>query len=144
MTREDQARDALAAIGQVRDDVARRVSTPGWYWPVLGAGAALLALGSGIGGLWGGVLLALGLLALVGDMVAYARVTGSWTMATMREQGAWTAWVMVVVIVGGVFASIVAGSVVVSAVAAVVMFVTVCVLGPRWNAAWVRSLREQP
>lgn len=144
MVREEQAREALDVVGRVRGDVALRVSTPGWYWPVVGVGAVLMAFGGGVGGAWGAVLLGLGLATLVADMVAYARVTGSWTMATMREPGAWAAWVMVAVIVIGLFGSIVAGNLVVSAVASVVMFVTICVLGPRWNAAWVRSLREQP
>ena len=64
-------------------------------------------------------------------------------MATLREKGAWMAWLMILVIVAALCAAMVARDLTVSIIGAAVALPLASVLGPRWDAAWVRSLTER-
>jgi hypothetical protein len=142
MDERDQAREALEQIAATRRATAHRAASPKGYYAVAGTGMGLVILGIGLDGVTRWVLYVVGLLVVLGAMRWYTRHTGVVTWANLRERGAWQAWLMIVVsVVGLVVASI--GSEVVAAGAAVVTALTWAVLGPRWDADWVRSIEDQ-
>ncbi|WP_286929857.1 MULTISPECIES: hypothetical protein [Aeromicrobium] len=142
MTERDEAREALEQIAATRRETARRAASPKGYYAVAGVGMGLVILGLGLDGPVRWVLYVVGLATALGAMSWYTKHTGIVTFATLREPGAWRAWLMIGV-------SLVALAVawtgpVVAAVGAVVTALTWAVLGPAWDAAWVRSIEEQP
>ncbi|SKB08795.1 hypothetical protein [Aeromicrobium choanae] len=142
MTERDEAREALEQIAATRRETAHRAASPKGYYAVAGAGMGLVILGLGLDGPVRWVLYAVGLATTFGAMNWYTKHTGIVTFATLREPGAWRAWLMIGV-------SLVALAVswtgpVVAAVGAVVTALAWAALGPKWDAAWVRSIEEQP
>ena len=142
MTERDEAREALEQIAATRRETAHRAASPKGYYAVAGIGMGLVILGLGLDGPVRWVLYVVGLATALGAMSWYTKHTGIVTFATLREPGAWRAWLMIGV-------SLVALAVawtgpVVAALGAVVTALTWAVLGPAWDAAWVRSIEEQP
>ncbi|MBA4609519.1 hypothetical protein H1W00_13615 [Aeromicrobium sp. Marseille-Q0843] len=142
MTERDEAREALEQIAATRRETAHRAASPKGYYAVAGVGMGLVILGLGLDGPVRWVLYVVGLATALGAMSWYTKHTGIVTFATLREPGAWRAWLMIGV-------SLVALAVawtgpVVAAVGAVVTALTWAVLGPAWDVAWVRSIEEQP
>ncbi len=138
-----EAARALASITETRHEVAGRVGSPPHYYTKLGVAMALLCLAQAFDT---GVRLAISLAAL-GVLFwatrSYAHRTGTWTMATLREKGAWMAWLMIAVMIAALGAAMVARELAVSLVCGAVVLALVSTLGPRWDAAWVRSLTER-
>lgn len=142
MDERDEARDALEQIAATRRTTAHRVASPRGYYAVAGAGMALVIVGIGLDGWVRWALYAAGLATVVGAMSWYSKHTGVVTWATLREPGAWRAWLMVAVaIVGLGLALFGPWPAVVGAAATVLAW---AVLGPAWDADWVRSIEEQP
>lgn len=142
MTERDEAREALEQIAATRRETAHRAASPKGYYAVAGVGMGLVILGLGLDGPMRWVLYVVGLATTLGAMSWYTKHTGIVTFATLREPGAWRAWLMIGL-------SLVALAVawtgpVVAALGAVVTALTWAVLGPAWDAAWVRSIEEQP
>ena len=143
MSERDEARAALEAIGRVRRDTAHRAASPTGYYAVAGFGAGCLTIGVGADGPWRWVLYVVGLMILLGAMSWYSRHTGIVTFATLRESGAWRAWIMIAVMLVGVIVAATSG-LVPAVVGALVTFACWALLGPAWDAAWQRSLERQP
>lgn len=142
MDKRDEAREALDQIAATRRSTAHRVASPQGYYAVAGAGVALVTLGLGLDGWVRWALYVAGLATVLGAMQWYSKHTGVVTWATLREPGAWRAWLMIVISIAGLavasFGSIPA------AIAAVVTAMSWAVLGPAWDADWVRSIEGQP
>lgn len=142
MTDQDEARRALEMIEETRRDTARNAASPRGYYALVGAGVAAMIVGIADDGVLRWVLYAVGLAAILGGILWYRNRTGTMTFATFRERGAWLA--------GLLFALSVAGAVVAllgpiaAVIAAVLVWIGWVVIGPRWDAAWVRSIEEQP
>lgn len=135
-----EAAAALDAISGTRRTVAGRVGSPPHYYTKLGAGMAVLCLAQPLGT---GPKLALTLVAVAFVLWAirsYSVATGTWTMATLREPGAWMAWLMIGTMVGALALSMFIQVWAVCLPAAVAAFVVPWFVGPKWDAAWVRSL----
>ncbi|MFS0884265.1 hypothetical protein [Aeromicrobium sp. 179-A 4D2 NHS] len=142
MDERDEARDALEQIAATRRTTAHRVASPRGYYAVAGTGVALVILGLGLDGWVRWALYAAGLVTVFGAMSWYTKHTGVVTWATFREPGAWRAFLMIGVSVVGV--AVATFGIVYAAVAAVVTALTWAIVGPAWDAAWVRSIEEQP
>lgn len=142
MDERDEARDALEQIAATRRTTAHRVASPRGYYAVAGTGVALVILGLGLDGWVRWALYAAGLVTVFGAMSWYTKHTGVVTWATFREPGAWRAFLMIGVSVVGV--AVATFGIVSAAVAAVVTALTWAIVGPAWDAAWVRSIEEQP
>ena len=72
---------ALAALAQVeagRSAAARRVTTPWWFHPLLGAALAAMLAASSLRGSAVAIVLILSLAAQVGLYALYRRLTGLW------------------------------------------------------------------
>ncbi|MTB88974.1 hypothetical protein H9L21_11625 [Aeromicrobium senzhongii] len=142
MDERDQAREALEQIAATRRTTAQRVASPKGYYAVAGSGAALVIVGLGLDGWVRWALYAVGLLTVFGAMQWYTRHTGAVAWATLREPGAWRAWLMAgisFVAMGVAFFGPVP-----AVIGAVVTAASWAVLGPAWDADWVRSIEEQP
>ena len=138
-----EAAQALESIKGTRQEVASRVGSPPHYYTKLGVAMALLCLAQSFDDV---VRLAVSVAALgvlFWATYSYSHRTGTWTMATLREKGAWMAWLMILVIVAALCAAMVARDLTVSIIGAAVVLPLASVLGPRWDAAWVRSLTER-
>ncbi|MFO6452992.1 MULTISPECIES: hypothetical protein [unclassified Aeromicrobium] len=142
MTERDEAREALEQIAATRRETAHRAASPRGYYAVAGFGMGLVILGLGLDGWVRWVLYVIGLATAFGAMTWYTKHTGIVTFATLREPGAWRAWLMVAVSLVSLGLAFLGP--VVAAVAALVTTATWAVLGPRWDADWVRSIEEQP
>lgn len=138
-----EAARALDAISGTRREVAGRVGSPAHYYTKLGAGMALICLAQPMGDV-AKIVVTLAAAALLGWAIgSYVRATGTWTMATLRESGAWMAWLMIGVMLAALAASTLAQTWAVCVPAAVAALATAWYLGPRWDAAWVRSLERE-
>lgn len=137
------ANEALQSIHATRGEVMKRVGSPPGYYLKLAIAVALIAASQPFGNSVKvpATIVALGLLAWA--IRSYSTHTGSLTFATLREPGAWMAWLMMLVIIGGIAAAMLTRDVLVSTVAAVAALAVVPTLGPRWDAAWVRSLEDK-
>lgn len=142
MDERDEARKALEDIAVTRRTTAHRVASPKGYYAVSGFGMGLVILGLGLDGWVRWVLYAAGLVTVFGAMQWYSKHTGVVTWATLREPGAWRAWLMIAISLIGL--AVASFSVTAAVVAAVVTPLSWAVLGPAWDAAWVRSIEEQP
>ncbi len=142
MSEEDEAREALEQIAATRRSTAHRAASPKGYYALAGFGMSLMTIGIGIEGSVRWTFYVLGLLTMFGALQWYSKHTGIVTWATLREPGAWRAWVIVVVSIAGVAVALF--GTVPAICAAVVTWTTWAVLGPSWDAAWVRSIEEQP
>ena len=141
MDERDEAREALGRIEDTRRATARRAASPKGYYAVAGAGMGLVTLGIGLDGWTRWILYFVGLACAYGAMVWYTKHTGVVTWATLREPGAWRAWLMIAVSLVGLAVAILGAAP--AAIAAGVTVLTWSVLGPAWDAAWVRSLEGQ-
>ncbi|MCD9154724.1 hypothetical protein [Aeromicrobium duanguangcaii] len=142
MDERDEAREALEQIAATRRTTAHRVASPKGYYALAGAGVGLVILGLGLDGWARWVLYGTGLLIVFGAMQWYTRHTGAVAWATLREPGAWRAWLMAgisFVSMGVAFFGPLPAT-----VAAVVTAASWAVLGPAWDADWVRSIEKQP
>lgn len=138
-----EAARALDAISGTRREVAGRVGSPPHYYTKLGAGMGLICLAQPLGDV-AKILVALVAALLLGWAIgSYVRATGTWTMATLREPGAWMAWLMVAVMIGALAASTFVQVWAVCIPAAAACLAVTWWLGPRWDAAWVRSLADR-
>ena len=137
------AAEALRSIDTTRGEVMKRVGSPPGYYFQLGVAMALITASQPFGTAVKvpAVIIAVGLMAWA--IRSYSTHTGSLTMATLREPGAWMAWLMMLVIIGGVAAALLTEDVIVSVVAAAIILAVVPTVGPRWDAAWVRSLEDK-
>lgn len=142
MDERDEAREALEQIAATRRTTAHRVASPKGYYAVAGAGMAAVILGIGLDGWVRWVLYAVGLVTVFGAMQWYTKHTGVVTWATLREPGAWRAWLMMAVAIVGVAVAVLGPWPALAA--AVATAVSWAVLGPAWDAAWVRSIEDQP
>ncbi|MFC6152789.1 hypothetical protein [Nocardioides yefusunii] len=141
----DDAAAALAAISSTRADVADRIGSPPHYYTKLGVAMALI-----VGAQADAVPTALSITAVVAACAllgwavrSYIDRTGNWTMATLREPGAWKAWLMLAVMLVSLVAATVTHNGVVCVIGAVASFGVCTFLGPRWDAAWVASKKRQ-
>lgn len=144
MVERDEAQVALDSIARTRQDAARSAASPWWYYPVIGGAMGLMAISYGIEASWGKALWAAGIVVVVAAMWGYSEHTGSATWATLREPGAWRAWLMIAALLAGVFGAMALQDLLLNAIIAGGMVAVCAVLGPRWDADWVRSLEEQP
>ncbi len=144
MDKRDEAQAALTSIEHARGELAQRAASPRGYYAVVGAGAALMVFGCGLDGWLSWVLIAFGAGVEASGLSWYVRSTGVVAFATLREQGAWRAWLMIAVLVAALVASLALDSLLAAAVGALAVFVAFAVLGPQWDRAWVRSIRAQP
>ncbi|GAA3545002.1 hypothetical protein AFL01nite_16010 [Aeromicrobium flavum] len=142
MDERDEAREALEQIAATRRETARRSASPKGYYAVAGTGMGLVILGLGLDGPVRWVLYAAGLAVVFGAMTWYTKHTGVVTWANLREPGAWRAWLMIAVSLVGL--AVASAGPWVAAGAGAVTALTWAVLGPRWDADWVRSIEEQP
>lgn len=142
MNERDEAREALEQIAATRRTTAHRVASPKGYYAVAGTGMGLVILGLGLDGWVRWALYVAGLVTVFGAMQWYSKHTGVVTWATLREPGAWRAWVMIAVSLVGL--GVAGFGVTAAVVAAVVTVLTWATLGPAWDAAWVRSIEDQP
>jgi hypothetical protein len=143
----DDARRSLDSIGASRQDVARRLTTPRWYYPVLGLLVAQMVLVYGLVGGLPAVLSAL-LVALGSGWLVrtYAGHTG---LRISRPAGLRSAVAMAAFAVGlaapvlaVTFVDDLATGVVLAL--AVVCLVSVVVLGPVYDDAFRADLRRRP
>ena len=142
MTERDEAREALEQIAATRRETAHRAASPKGYYAVAGVGMGLVILGLGLEGPVRWVLYFVGLATALGAMSWYTKHTGIVTFATLREPGAWRAWLMIGVSLAAL--AVAWTGPVVAALGAAVTALTWAVLGPKWDAVWVRSIEEQP
>jgi hypothetical protein len=142
MDERDAAREALEQIAATRRTTAHRAASPKGYYTVAGAGMGLMILGTGLGSWMHWALYVAGLACVLAAMQWYSKHTGIVTWATLREPGAWRAWAMIAIGLAGLLVAF-AGPIP-AAIAALVTVATWSVLGPAWDAAWVRSIEEQP
>lgn len=142
MDERDAAREALEQIAVTRRTTAHRVASPKGYYAVAGVGVGLVTLGLGLDGWVRWALYVAGLATVLGAMQWYTRRTGVVTWATLREPGAWRAWLMIAVSIAGLAAA--AFGPLPAVVAGVVTASSWAVLGPAWDADWVRSIEGQP
>ncbi len=142
MTERDEAREALEQIAATRRTTAHRVASPKGYYAVAGVGMGMVTLGLGLEGWVRWALYAVGLVTVLGAMQWYSKHTGVVTWATLREPGAWRAWLMIAVSIAGLAVALFGA--VPAAIAAVVTALSWAVLGPAWDADWVRSIEDQP
>jgi len=141
-TSADDALASIEAVNQAQADLADRLITPWWYHPSLGLIEALLVVSMGLPTWWrlGAIVVAMaGLGALVR---AYARLTGlgmSWQYSRLAR-----GWViaLLLIVVGALVVVLVVGQPLVTAVAAVVVFVATVVLGRRADCAVRDRLRH--
>lgn len=142
MDERDAAREALEQIAVTRRTTAHRVASPKGYYAVAGVGVGLVTLGLGLDGWVRWVLYVAGLVTVLGAMQWYSKHTGVVTWATLREPGAWRAWLMIAVSIAGLAAATFGP--LPAVVAGVVTASSWAVLGPAWDADWVRSIEGQP
>ena len=142
MDERDAAREALEQIAVTRRTTAHRVASPKGYYAVAGVGVGLVTLGLGLDGWVRWVLYVAGLATVLGAMQWYSKHTGVVTWATLREPGAWRAWLMIAVSIAGLAAATFGP--LPAVVAGVVTASSWAVLGPAWDADWVRSIEGQP
>src|SRR3954452_19944916 len=94
----DEALAALSMAQNASAQVASRAASPRGYYLVLGIAAGLLCLGGSLlhdqRWLGAGLVVLAGVL-LVADMAWYTRSTGMVAMASLRDPGAWRAWLMI-------------------------------------------------
>ena len=83
-------------------------------------------------------------MALLLAVRGYVKHTGTWAVATLREPGAWRAWLMIGIMLTGMAVAIAAHDLLVSAGAAIVIVATCALLGPSWDRSWVHNLERQP
>lgn len=143
MSEQDEAREALRRIDATRHQTAHRAASPKGYYSVVGMGMSLVILGLGLDGWVRWVLYGVGILIALGGMQWYTKHTGVVAWATLREPGAWRVWIMIAVALLSLAVATL-GPVVVAAVAAAATFVVWSILGPAWDADWVRSIERQP
>lgn len=139
MDAQDAAR-ALDAIAATRHGVAERVGSPPHYYTKLGAGMAALCLAQPSPAPVEIALILVAAVLLGWAIRSYSQATGTWTMATLREPGAWMAWLMIGTMVGALALSMFVPVWPVCIPAAAVSLLVTWYLGPKWDAAWVRSL----
>ncbi len=143
MNERDEAREALESIAATRRTAAHRAASPKGYYAMAGLGIGVVMLGLGLdNGPLRWALYAVGLATTFGAMVWYSRHTGVVAWATLRERGAWRAWLMMLVSFAGIGVAMLGMPA--AAIAAAVTVVTWSVLGPAWDADWVRSIEGQP
>lgn len=142
MTEREAAREALDQIAAARRATAERAASPRGYYTMAGAGMGVVMIGLASEGWLRWVLYALGLLTVLGALTWYSQHTGIVAWATLREPGSWRAWLMIAVALAGLGVSWL--GLLAATIAAVVTVVGWSILGPRWDADWVRSLEEQP
>lgn len=142
MNEHDEAREALDQIAATRRETANQAASPKGYYTLAGFGMALMIVGIGIDGSVRWTFYVLGLLTMLGAMQWYSKHTGIVTWATLRERGAWRAWVIIAVSLVGVFVALLGQ--IPAVCAAIVTWVVWTFVGPKWDAAWVRSIEEQP
>lgn len=141
----DEARRSLEAIGASRQEVAGRLRTPRWYYPVLGALVAQMILAYGLAGSLVSVLSAL-LVALgagwllrtytgrTGIVAKFPTAARSGLMLALFALG------LLVPTLAVVFAQDLATSTVVLLAAAA--FVSTLILGPAYDAVYRADLRR--
>jgi hypothetical protein len=143
---QDEAAAALASVGATRAQLADRITTPGWYHPVLGLLAGGLIASSELDNL--AVFFAALLVYAVGCGVlisSYRRLTGVWVSGLRRGPAGRVSLLLVgtLYIIAGLAALAGLGLGVPGAfvVGGVVAFVAVVVLGRRFDDALRRELR---
>lgn len=75
---DSMARAALAQVEAGRSAAARRVTTPWWFHPLLGASLAAMVASLSLRGLAVAVVLVLALVAQLALYALYRRLTGLW------------------------------------------------------------------
>lgn len=135
-----EAARALETIGTTRHEVAARVGSPPHYYTKVAAAAAILCLAQPLDSRTRFFVTLVAMLPLGWAVRSYSRHTGTWTMATLREKGAWMAWLIIGVMLAALTSALITQDLVVSVVGALVILLVVPFVGPRWDAAWVRSL----
>lgn len=138
-----EAARALAAISDTRQVVAGRVGSPPGYYLKLGVGTAIITASQPFENSVQTPATLAGVAVVLWAVHSYSKATGTWTMATLREKGAWMAWLMITVMVASMFAAMWSENLTVSLVGAAAILLVVPTLGPRWDAAWVRSLKAR-
>lgn len=138
-----EAARALGSIDTTRHQVAARVGSPPHYYTKLGASMAVICLAQPLATPAKLVLTVVAFALLLWAIRSYSAATGTWTMATLREPGAWMAWLMIGVMLAAVTASMAVQTWVACIPAAVAALAVTSYLGPRWDAAWVRSLTAE-
>lgn len=136
----DEAARALDAIACTRREVARRAGSPAHYYTKLAVATALITGAQPFGTAIEGAAALVGVALILWAVRSYSEHTGNWTMATLREPGAWMAWLIIGVMVAAMTAAMFTSNLVVSLVGAAAILLIVPVFGPKWDAAWVRSL----
>lgn len=137
----DAAR-ALESISGTRREVASRVGSPPHYYTKLGVGLALICLSQPVEIPLKAVATFVAIALFFWAIRSYVNATGTFTMATLREPGAWMAWTMMAVMLAALAASTIVQTWAVCIPSAVAAFVVPALLGPQWDAAWVRSLER--
>ena len=138
-----EAARALEEIGGTRQRVAARVGAPRGYYLRVGVGTAALTVAQAMDDPWRLLVAGLGLVLVLWSMRSYTEATGSWSIATLRETGAWRVWLMIVVMVAALLSAMTTREWAVALVGAAAVLAVVPTLGPRWDADWVRSLERQ-
>lgn len=142
----DDARRSLDSIGASRQDVADRLTTPPWYYPVLGVLVAQMVLAYGLVGDLLAVLSALLVVLGSGWLVrTYAgrtglRITSPAGRRSALAMAAFAVGLAAPVLVVALVDDVSTGAVL--ALAAVVLVSTV-VLGPVYDAAYRADLRRR-
>lgn len=144
-----EAQEALTAIASARSDAADRLTTPGWYHPVLGLLAAVFVVAYTTGGT--AVMIAVAVVYFLGIgilMGAYKKKTGMWINGLTAGKASWWTLPLIVVMIAGS-----AGAYYFHAamglhwpawVAGLAVFIAVNLFGRRFDVALRKQLREKP
>ena len=141
----DDARRSLSSIGATRDDVADRLSTPWWYYPVLGLLLAQMVAAYGLLGNLLSVLSALLLAAGSGWLVrTYADRTGLLATWPVGARGRWALAAFALGVMAPVVVVLFAQDLSLGAALGLAALAWVCpvVLGPVYDAAHRADLRR--
>ena len=141
MTDRNDARRALESIAQTRRETARSAASPRGDYVLVGLGVATIIAGVPGGGMLRWSLYAAGLACILIAMAWYRRHTRTMTLATFREPGAWMAWLLIGISTTGAIVALLGN--LQAIIAAAATGVAWAIIGPRWDAAWVRSIEEQ-
>ena len=141
-TSVDDALASIEAVNRAQADLADRLVTPWWYHPGLGLIEATFVVSMGLPTWWRLAAVVVAIAGLGVLVRAYSRLTGlgmSWQYA--RQAGGWV-MALVVIVLAALAMVLLVGHPLVTAAAAVVVFVATVVLGRRTDRAIRDRLRR--
>ena len=141
-TSADDALASIEAVNQARAELADRLITPWWYHPGLGLVEALFVVSIGLPTWWRLAAIVVAMAGLGALVRGYAQLTGlgmSWQYSRLAP-----GWIiaLVVIVLAAIAVVLLVGQPLVTAIAAVVVFVATVVLGRQADRAVRDRLRH--